>query len=404
MTSLEPAGSPEGSQPSSQGEQQDVTSPEESKLRRLARAYRGFTLKDHIGSTSAVISALAAVSVGGYAIYTNLQSLRMMELQKAQFAAGQYQQYQGSIALAWKTIGDANGKAFELGQSTSLYYLAASDELDGNVTLNGSSLDLVTWKSWKTTSASTARAGVSMFSLAASAFCKTEISKSINRAYAPRVNLSYSLLRDAKLSGTFFNDDFLAADLQGSRLVDLRAEHARFAGTDLRRAIVVGGTYHQADFQGSDLRGIRTERGATGAGYDYNADQWYGSYDVGGFIDPDGIVWPQLFEPNIGVNDALKTIGRKGAFADGATYPVDFSRANFSGADLRGARMENSNITQAQINQACVDGTTKLPPGRIAIRPCEFPLLHSEKLAAIRAPMRAHPLQRICSEHSPPIE
>ena len=82
-------------------------------------------LREHVAPISAVVAILA----GSVAIYTNARSLDMMLKQLDQIDAGQYQQYQGSIALAWRTIGEANGKRFEVGQSTSLYYLAVNSEL-----------------------------------------------------------------------------------------------------------------------------------------------------------------------------------------------------------------------------------------------------------------------------------
>jgi uncharacterized protein YjbI with pentapeptide repeats len=361
----------------------------------FSRSYEKFNaiLRDHIAPASAPVSALIALCVGAIAIYTNVHALKIMSLQQEQFEAGRYQQYQGSVALAWRSIGEANGKPFEVGQSTSLYYLAANSELNGNVTLNKSYLSLTPTKASAISAPD--RVTYLAFDLNKSALCGTEISK-----YAARngrwVNFSYALLRRAALFGTYFNDDFLAADLQAARFVNVRAENARFAASDLRNTIFAGGQYSEADFQGADLRGARTYRGEIGLG----------SRSGGYFFSPDGVEfgfdpdyrakWPALFDPQLGINDVLAKIGQP-APSEGGSYLVDFSRADFTGADLRGAQLENSNISQAQINQACVDSTTKFPEGRTAARPCGFPDQHQEKLAAVRTPLRSNPLERTCA-------
>jgi len=350
-------------------------------------------LREHVAPISAVVAILA----GAVAIYTNAQSLAMMLKQLEQIDAGQYQQYQGSVALAWRTIGEANGKRFEVGQSTSLYYLAVNGELSGNVTLNTSSLNLTPPRARVVSRGQDPR--YVTFDLSKSALCSTEISKFQSRQYGgPRTRFAHAFLRKATIFGWYTSDDFLAADMQDARFVNVEAENARFAAADLRNSMFTGGLFSEADFQGADLRGARTERGSIGYGFAvagrFTDDLSYGAYDLEELSSR--IVWPPLFDSRLGINDVLAATGRRSS-SEGATYLVDFSKANFLGADLRGADLQHSNISQAQINQACADTTTKLPEGRSAAKACEFPMLLSEKLAVLRGPTNRGPFERACA-------
>ncbi|BAM92761.1 pentapeptide repeat-containing protein [Bradyrhizobium oligotrophicum S58] len=345
-------------------------------------------LREHVAPISAVVAILA----GAVAIYTNARSLDMMLKQLDQIDAGQYQQYQGSIALAWRTIGEANGKRFEVGQSTSLYYLAVNSELSGNVTLNNSSLNLTPPRARVVSAGHDPR--YVTFDLSKSSLCGTEISKfSSTTNGSRRTAFTQAFMRTGAMYGSYVSDDFLAADMQELRFVNVKAENARFAAADLRRSVFVGGLFSDADFQGVDLREARTERGILGFGV-----TGYDSYSYDVFIDDPSqrTVWPALFDPGLGINDVMAATGQRSS-SEGASYPVDFSKANFTGADLRGAQLQNSNISQAQINQACVDATTVLPEGRSAAKPCEFPMLFAEKLAVLRGPVKRNPLERACA-------
>ena len=343
-------------------------------------------LREHIAPACALISALAAILVGGVAIYTNKHSLELMSRQQEQMDDGQYQQYQGSVALAWRTVGEANGKRFEVGQSTSLYYLAQNNELSGYVTLNGSQLNLTAPK----VKSLIQKANRIFFDLSKSALCGTEITK-LHRSNPPTITFSYSLLRRAIFRGTFQSDDFLAADLQSSRFVDARLTNARFAGSDLRETFLVGGYFDNADFQGADLRTLVTVRGDVGVG-----SQDLGWYDFSSYYDDGPVDWPLLFDSQLGVNDMLAAVGRQAA-PEGGKYLVDFSKSNFRNADLRGANLQDSNISQAQINQACTDANTKLPSGRSASRSCDRSYDFTEKLSSLRLPLQNNLLEKTCA-------
>ncbi len=346
-------------------------------------------VREHIAPASAVISVFVAILVGGVATFTNVNSLRMMTRQQEQIDAGQYQQYQGSVALAWRTIGEANGKAFEVGQSASLYYLAQSDELPGNVTLNRSYLSLTNTRVQQLDTQVP-----HYFDLTKSSFCGTEIVKlPLKDRTIARASFSYSFMRNATLQGWFRSDDLLAADLQEARFINSRADNVRLAAADLRKVVFSGGLFRDADFQGADLRGVRTERGNVGAGSEQDDGSYYDTYSYEGGTK---IEWPSLFDPQKGLNEVLATLGQS-TYTEGGSYLVDFSNSNFHAADLRGAHLQNSNISQSQANQACADESTELPTGR-TVTPCQFPLQFNEKLNAIRTPLRQNLLERSCAD------
>ena len=264
-------------------------------------------LREHV----APIGAAMAILVGAIAIYTNTRSLRMMMKQLEQIDAGQYQQYQGSIALAWRTIGEANGKRFEVGQSTSLYYLAVNGELSGNVTLNTSSLNLTPRRA-KVVSGGNVPQHVT-FDLSKSSLCGAEISKWRLAEYGgPGITFAHTILRSSALHGSYNSDDFLAADMQELRFVNVRAANARFAAADLQRSVFTGGLFSDADFQGADLRGARTECGSIGFGWGLDGGYTdYGSFDY----DPSQpAVWPTLFDPELGINDVREKTGQRSSY------------------------------------------------------------------------------------------
>jgi uncharacterized protein YjbI with pentapeptide repeats len=348
--------------------------------------YRQFNqlLRKHGVPIAAVLGTFAAIVTGVTAIYTNVQTLKMMELNKKQIDAGQYNQYQGSIALAWRTIGAANGQLFETGQSISLLYLALNNELAGNITLNRSFLNLTTPNASKLIGEYNNIISVG-FNLSRSDLCGTEIQKFPLRQGYTGVVFSYSRLNMSTFYGSFVSDDFLSVDAEKARFVNLRASNSRFAGADLREAVFHGGIYTDANFEGADLRYATTERGLLGFGSAYEEGVTF--YDDN-FV-PGKIMWPSLLDDTIGINDMLTLIGRDPLTNAYENSFVDFSNANFKAADIRGADLRVAKISQAQIDQSCADETTKLPGDVRITHPCQQPPILLEKLTILRAPLAA---------------
>jgi uncharacterized protein YjbI with pentapeptide repeats len=337
---------------------------------------------------SMISGAVSAFVVGAVAVYTNLHALDMMTLQQKQLDEGQYQQQQSSVSLAWRTIGDANGQAFEVGQSSALGYLASKAALSGNVTLNKSVVNLD--NTWAMPNAESNTSGtVTFYDLHASAFCGTEVTTSpsyvvpTKEIITPAVNLSYSFARQATFRGYAIGYDLLATDLQGARFIDLHADNTRFAAADLRNVVFHGGSFVGADFEGADLRSTKFERGAFGAGAP--GGDYYDTYSIDRPVE-----WPSLLAANMGLNEVLAAVGRRGASPDD-NYKADLSKANFTAADLQGADLRESNITQPQIDQACTDKNTKLP-ANVFVKGCTKPQLADQKIAALRVPLTKNPL------------
>ena len=328
----------------------------------------------HIGANIAPY-CIVVVAVGAIvAIYTNFNANMMMRLQQNQIENGQYQQYQGSIALAWRTIGEANGQPFEVGQSRSVLYLAQNRELRGSVILNSSFLALGEQQPGVAIGENTPYVNLSN-----SALCSSYVSNW--RLNIGNANFSYSFLRRSSLDGGFQSDDFLASDMRDANINNLNGSNARFAAVDLRGALFQGGRFIDADFQGADLRGVKTQRGYLGLGYGE------GSYFE--LYNPDPVTridWPKLFEQSVGIGEMLEAVGRPPT-APNANFVVDFTKANFREADLRGADLSNSNISQTQANDACVDGTTIFPQGVKKILDCSRSPILEEKLRILRTPL-----------------
>jgi uncharacterized protein YjbI with pentapeptide repeats len=339
------------------------------------------TLRRFVAPIAAVVSASAAVIVGAVAIYTNIQSIAIIEKQRQQFEDGQYERQQSSIALAWRTIGGANGQAFELGQSASVIHLAQIGELRGNITLNGSYLDFSAPQA-SSLLRKIARSEAIWVNLDKSAFCKTTIEKFGPQNDLVFLNSKYSLLRQSTLVGYFVSDDFLAADLRSATLRNLIATNARFAGADLRRVTFQGGQFSKADFQGADLREVVSRRGSIGFGLGSSGLWSFESYTPDSFMRG-AREWPVLFENNVGLSEMLAAVDRSPATSRD-NYLVDFSNANFADADLRGAKLKQSNITQAQLNVACADATTELPEAVRVIKTCERSSIVEEKVLVLR--------------------
>lgn len=303
-----------------------------------------------------------------------------MRRSERQYVEEGYSRHEGSSSLAIHTIGEANNKPYELGQSAALAYLAYINRLSGNITLNKIYISFDTDSSVNSEVVSNLH-GIILVDLSKSSLCGTEITNWRNEQLSSVFGFSYSLMKSTVLHDYFKGSDFLAADLSNSTFNNVFSPYSRFAAATLRGTTFHGGIFQNTDFQGTDLRDVKTERGYVGAGYIYYGGTWIQTFT------PDNPEWPVIFGKDMSTLDSLKIVGR--ATDESAdTRVVDFTNARFLYADLRGANLLNSNISQKQVNEACADDTTLLPNGVRPLSPenCSFPqwLLDTQK--SLRSP------------------
>jgi uncharacterized protein YjbI with pentapeptide repeats len=303
------------------------------------------------------IATLAMVILGVVGIASVIYAAQAVRLQYRQYEEEAFNREQGSASLAWRTIADANLNPSEIGQSNAFRFLVLKSQMNGNVTLDGSSLSIH-------------QASISEklnINLSSSNLCGSTLDVLITSH--SRIGLENSLLIGTRITGRLMHADFTGADLQQALIKNVRAPWVKFIASTLIGTDLVGGSFEDADFQGANLTGLQTHRGFEGAspswGFNpadrsYNDDFLPPGYAFETYIpDREDAVFskPSKWE----VND--ETFGHAVSF-------VDFRRARFLKADIRGADLASSTIDQAQVDEACADQTTKLPDGIMVRSAC----------------------------------
>jgi hypothetical protein len=139
--------------------------------------------------------AFLTVAVGLVSMYTNSKTLENIRLEETKYQEEGYSRYGGSLTLAIHTLGEANNKPYEIGQSTALVYLTLQNRLMGNVTLNGSAITIED-SLMQTERAARPAYYLLLLRLTESSLCGTEIGNwttEIPNRRLPTFDFSYSL-------------------------------------------------------------------------------------------------------------------------------------------------------------------------------------------------------------------
>jgi uncharacterized protein YjbI with pentapeptide repeats len=268
---------------------------------------------------------------------------------------------QGQNALAWRTIQEANGKNYEIGQSASVLYLLEHNLAHGYINLNNSVLAFYDPSGYDPTVPAGNKKSVSEYlPLEHSSLCRSHI---YSQGY--KLNLSYSFLLNSTIEeGNLRFASFIGSIMDHATFKNDEAVHSNFMAAKLDYAIMEGGIFRNSNFTGASLRNVVTKRGSIGL----NSPPDGGYVDIGRY-EKDTDPWDDTFSKSKSVDEALISYGLEDD-PKRNNFIVDFSEATFVATDLRGARLDNSNITQAQVDQACTDGTTVLPAELSARRAC----------------------------------
>ena len=70
------------------------------------------------------VGVFLSLIVGSISIFTSYKTIENIRRSERQYVEEGYSRYEGSFALAIHTVGEANNKPYEIGQSTALAYLA----------------------------------------------------------------------------------------------------------------------------------------------------------------------------------------------------------------------------------------------------------------------------------------
>jgi hypothetical protein len=309
-----------------------------------------------------VVGTLVAVYGAYLTAQSYLAASESFALNNRQYQEERYSRNQGAVSLAWQTISEANNHPYEVGQSSSILYLAQKGVLPGRLIFNGSAAIFFDGD----VNLSTPNGGVYLW-MPFSSICGTAFSIVSDNKFI--VDLSNSLAMGAKFSGQFGLARFIGSDLTNAVFSHVEASDGQFIASNMEGVIIRGGTYINTDFQGADMRRVVTERGADGLYYGYET----GYYDT---LTP--TPWQALFSSDVGVDEALISAGIQQAPDQGAQL-VNFSNAHFLHTDLRGANLTKSNITQKQVKEACTDASTVLPAGVTSMGCADEPLVKEKR-------------------------
>jgi uncharacterized protein YjbI with pentapeptide repeats len=267
---------------------------------------------------------------------------RSLQLQYRQYQEEHFNRQQGPISLAWHTLADANEKGIDIGQSNAILFLMKNTLWTGNVTLNGSQLDLEQ-------SDPNERLSIE---LQRSTLCGTSLTVYITPNSS--ISLQNSLLRGSELIGRFTNAFAMGADFDHAIFSQVRIPKSKFVAANMNSAVIYGGSFEKADFQGADLRNLKTVRGTEGAGTDYDDTTTYLGWL---YTAPDNEDYPPIF------GSASADYFRQERLSEDAVRLVDFRGARFLNADIRGADLSNSTITQSQVDEAAPIELPNYQPG-----------------------------------------
>jgi len=199
----------------------------------------------------------------------------------------------------------------------------------------------------------------------------------LNKADLSEAKLQGAKLIQANLQGAKLRD----AELRGANLDGARLQDAVLIGAQLQDAHLDGAVLERADLrgahlQGVDLAGVQLQK-ANLRGVDLQRLNLEGAQLQGANLSLVNLQMAHLLSTKFHAADLTR------AQLQGAQlYGTELQGAKLSGAELRDAEMYKAQLmetdlsgvvglTQTQINQACIDSTTKLPPGIVRPKPCD---------------------------------
>ncbi|WP_374254252.1 pentapeptide repeat-containing protein [Xanthobacter sp.] len=260
-------------------------------------------------------------------------------LQFAAYKEEEFVRRNGAISLAWSIIRDSNGVMHDVGQATSLEFLAYQGQLFGDIVLNNSVISAFGFKNT-----------IYRSNLSGSQFCHTSIHLSsfynVNISRSKFINSFLGSVRmyDAKAYGSRFDS---------TSIFQMDASRSSFVAASFVGASIHGGVFSDADFSGADLRGLITR-------------PMYVAFE--------NLAGKRPFDQSVSDAEALSVLEKFLPLAsDSPESPkilVNFSGAIFNDADIRGADLRNSNLTQSQLDSACADQTTQPPQGVTVTKVC----------------------------------
>lgn len=183
-------------------------------------------------------------------------------------------------------------------------------------------------------------------------------------------------LRDALLQGANLRD----AQLQGANLDEARLQDAVLVGAQLQEVHLEGAMLEGADLRGAHLQGVDLTRvqlqKANLRGVNLQSLNLEGAQLQGANLSLVNLQNAHLLSTKLQGSDLSRAQLQRAQL-----YGTELQGAKLSGAELHDAEMYKAQLqgtdvskvvglTQPQINQACIDSTTKLPPGIVRPQPC----------------------------------
>ena len=209
----------------------------------------------------------------------------------------------------------------------------------------------------------------------------------LNKADLSEAQLQGADLSEAKLQGA----KLIQANLQGAKLRDAELRGANLDGARLQDAVLTGAQLQDAHLEGAvleraDLRGAQLQsvdltmmqlQGANLRGVDLQGRDLEGAQLQGANLSLVNLQDAHLLGTKL-QNADLSRARLQGA----RLYMTELQGAKLGQAELHRAELNKAQLqetdlskviglTQTQINEACIDSTTKLPPGIVPPKPCD---------------------------------